>query len=151
MGWCARQRWHTATRSLALHRSELCFRKESFPASPFEPAGQGQLCLGGAPQAGSLWRPSERNLKKKSIRINTVKPLDNRWVWVREEAPTELSQNERGPVQGEMELRDVDETIADCVDDEFGRLMDAERLHDIGAVNGYSIHAELQVIGDFLV
>ena len=91
---------------------------------------------------GAFGGQAERNLKKKSIWSNTVKPLENRQSgrWIKQV-----------PVQDGAGLRNIHQAIADRVDHEFGRLMDAESFHDIGAVNGYGIHAKLQIVGNFLI
>src|SRR5450432_3836872 len=45
----------------------------------------------------------------------------------------------------------IDQAVADGVDDQFGGFVNAESVHDIGAVDGDSVGAETQVDGDFLI
>src|SRR5579883_3512144 len=47
--------------------------------------------------------------------------------------------------------RKVHQPVANGVDDEFGRFVDSEGVHDIGAVNGNGVDAEIELGGDFLV
>ena len=45
----------------------------------------------------------------------------------------------------------VDEAVLQRVHDELGGLVDAQRVHDVGAMNGNGVHAEIQLGGDFAV
>src|SRR5258708_7083744 len=44
-----------------------------------------------------------------------------------------------------------DESVADGVDDELGRLVDAERIHDVRAMDRDRVDAELELFGDFAI
>src|SRR5580700_4812530 len=40
---------------------------------------------------------------------------------------------------------------ANGVNDQFGGLVNAERVHDVGAMNGYGVGAEVEIGSDFFV
>ena len=45
----------------------------------------------------------------------------------------------------------IDQAVADGVDDQLGSFVNADNVHDIGAVNGDRVGTETQVDGNFLV
>ena len=47
--------------------------------------------------------------------------------------------------------RQIHQSVADGVDHEFGGLVDAQRVHDVGAMDGDGVGAEFERRGDFLV
>ena len=47
--------------------------------------------------------------------------------------------------------RKIYQPIADCVDDKLSRLVNAQRVHNIGAMHGDSVGAQIQLIRNFLV
>ena len=47
--------------------------------------------------------------------------------------------------------RNIHQAIADGVNDQLRRFVDSQRIHDIGAMNGDGIGAEIQFIGDGFV
>src|SRR5215470_4698878 len=48
-------------------------------------------------------------------------------------------------------LRDVHQPVADGIDHQFGRLMDTQRVHDVGAVDGHRIRTQIQLAGNLLI
>ena len=47
--------------------------------------------------------------------------------------------------------RNIHQPGANCVDDEFGGLVNSERIHNVGTVYGDCVGAEFESNGDFLV
>ncbi len=47
--------------------------------------------------------------------------------------------------------RDVHQAVADGVDDQLGGFVNAERVHDIGAMDADGVDAERKLVGDFFV
>ena len=47
-------------------------------------------------------------------------------------------------VEGSLSER-VDEAVLQCVDDELGGLVDTQRVHDVGAMHGDGVHAEVEL------
>src|SRR5215469_143570 len=106
-------------------------KQKSRPAR-WEPAGKGQLCLGGAPQAGSLWRPSEAYIISNPRAEQYCKTIRCRGLGYNRVTEWRC----RSGAAEESTSRDVYEAVANCVNHEFGGFVDAERLHDIRAMNG---------------
>lgn len=45
----------------------------------------------------------------------------------------------------------IHQPVADRIHHQFRRLVDAERIHDVGPMYGHGVRAEVELVSDFLV
>src|SRR5207237_6970957 len=63
----------------------------------------------------------------------------------------ERTPDQRVPGGTTCDSRNVHQPIADGINHEFGGLMNAERIHNVGSMHGDGVGAEIKLGGNFLV
>src|SRR5881392_735678 len=68
-------------------------------------------------------------------------------TWTPQSPPCRRAENRAATLAS----RERDQPVRDGVDDELRRLVQAERIHDVRAVDGDRVDAEIELPGDFAI